>query len=1089
MSIDRTLACRSSIALMLLSSASTVTAQSGPASPDPLATEFKDPPAAARPRVWWHWMNGNITKEGIAADIAWMKRSGIGGLQNFETNLATPKVVDNRLVYMTPPWKDAFRFAAERAEAVGLEFGIASSPGFSETGGPWVAPKDGLKKLVWSETAITGGARFAGTLPAPPTTTGPYQSVPIGKDVMGAAIANPPAFYADVAVLAWRMPAATPARYTASVAGTTVDAAAFADDDLQTTLLVAPVAGQANAVTLDHGKPQSFRSATAFMPGSEGGLFGGGITANLEASDDSATWRAVAPIPAAAVPTTVAFAPVTARYFRLSFPAGKRVKLAQFRLSDAPRIDRAETKAAFALTPDYYALPTSAPATDRGIAPADVIDLTSHLRPDGTLDWTPPRGTWRVLRLGYSLTGKTNHPAPPEATGLEVDKFDAAAVRAYLDTYLGMYRDAAGPDLLGKKGVRALLSDSTEVGAANWTPCMVEQFGTLRGYDPTPYLPALTGTLVGTRAQSDAFLYDFRRTLADLMASEHYATVAKVAHDAGLTVYGEALEDNRPVIGDDMAMRSFADVPMAANWVFPRDGKMKPTYLADMKGAASVGHLYGRPIIAAESLTALSPAWSDTPATLRRIIDLEFASGINRAVIHTSVHQPLDKAPGVSMYIIGQFFNRHETWAEMARPWMDYMARSSLLLQQGVNVADVAYFYGEEAPITGLYGQTPVTDAPTRYAYDFVNADVLNTILSVDNGDLVAKSGARYKLLYLGGSSRRMTLPTLRRIAALADQGATIVGTAPAGSPSLGDDPAEYRTLVDKLWGSPRTTGRVIAGQDVEGALARISVTPAFSYAKRQPDSDIPFVQRRTDTGDIFFLVNRRNRPERIEARFRTTGKAPELWHADTGKSEPVSYRTEGAETIVPLDLDAEESVFVLFRRPAAVPALTIAKPVLAPAIPLAGPWKVAFQPGRGAPAAITLPALAPLNEQADAGVKYFSGVATYTSNFALPRAPRAGAPLMLDLGQVGDLAEVRVNGMLVATAWHAPYRVDIGRAAKRGRNRLEIRVANAWVNRLIGDQQPGATKIGFITIKPYSATSPLRPAGLIGPVTLETPQ
>jgi hypothetical protein len=855
------------------------------------------------------------------------------------------------------------------------------------------------------------------------------------------------------------------------------------------------------------------RSVTFFMPGALPPFGDPEYLPVLEAQGPDG-WRKVAEIPLASVPTSVSFAPVTASAFRIVLgpntgpkrvglgegapgvaiggifpppPAAGKIAVGEFSLSPDPRIDRFEAKAGFAIARDYYAL-SPALAPDTGIAPGKVIDLTGKLKPDGTLDWTPPKGEWRVLRLGYSLLGTTNHPAPPEATGLEVDKYDGAAVRAYLETYLGMYRDAA--DLLGKAGVRALLTDSIEVGASNWTPKLVERFKALRGYDPTPWLPTLTGTIIGSRADSDAFLYDFRRTLADLIASEHYGTVATVAHEHGLKVYGEALEDLRPSLGDDMTMRSHADVPMAAMWTYNRGGAPRPTLLADMRGAASVAHLYGQNLAAAESLTSAFSPWAHAPADLRRVIDLEFANGINRPVIHTSVHQPVDdKVPGLSLAIFGQYFNRHETWAEMARPWMDYIARSSFLLQQGRNVADVAYFYGEEAPLTSLFGDTPIADAPVRNAYDFVSADALRDVLKVSDGDLTAESGARYKLLYLGGSSRRMTLATLQRIAALVESGATVAGDVPVAAPGLGDDAAAFAALAGRMWsGQPVTAfgkGRVIAGRDVDAALATIGVHPDFAYAKPAADSEILFVHRRTADADIYFVNNRSNRAESVEARFRVSGRRPEIWRADTGRSEPVSWRSEGGETIVPLDLAAEDSFFLVFRKPATGTGATVAGSVPIPLGEVGGKWAVTFQPDRGAPAGTTLDALASLSESKETGIKYFSGVAAYANSFTAPKGWRPGAPLWLDLGQVGDLAEVRVNGKPAGAAWHAPYRLDIGPLVKPGRNSLEVRVANLWVNRLIGDAQPGAAKITYTTMPTYRPGAPLRPSGLIGPVRL----
>jgi alpha-L-rhamnosidase len=1095
-----------------------------------LEDQFRDPPNSARPRVWWHWMNGNITKDGVAKDFAWMKRVGIGGMQNFDAALMTPTIVDKRLVYMTPEWKEVFRFTAQEADRLGMELAIASSPGWSETGGPWVKPEDGLKKLVWSETTVPGGKRYRGKLPPPPSITGPFQTLPMGSGGINESLGGekPKAYQhsGEVRVLAFPAGAATglvPVAARDALGNKVLDPAGLSDGDIGKGVDIARGGKDRNPVlVLDYGKRVTARSLSLFAPGAAMMFVGALYAPRLEASDNGTDWRRVIDLETAQTTATYAFAPVSARYFRVEFaprkgiglnmgePApglamdmniaenmgkailGKPLTIGDLRLSGEARVDRYETKAGFAIAPDYYAL--TGPADDAaGIAPASVIDLTGRMQADGSLDWTPARlpngGTWRVLRLGHSLLGTTNHPAPPEATGLEVDKFDGPAVRRYMEHYLGMYRDASG-GLIGDRGVRAILTDSIEVGAANWTPLMIDQFKRLRGYDPVPWMPALTGVLVGSREDSDRFLFDYRRTLADLLASEHYGTVATVAHAAGLKVYGEALEDHRPSLGDDMAMRRHADVPMAAMWTHARKDGPKLTYLADIKGAASVAHIYGQNLVAAESMTASMNPWNYGPADLKRVIDLEFVTGVNRPVIHTSVHVPRDdKLPGLSLFIFGQYFNRNEAWAELARPWVDYMARNSLMLQQGRNLADVAYFYGEEGPLTGLYGDKRVADVPGANAYDFVNADALIGALTNDGSDVVTPGGARYRAIYLGGSSRKMTLATLQRLAALVEGGATVVGMKPDGTPSLAGDAAEYGALVAKLWpGTDQAKvglGRVLAIADIDAALRSIGVAPDFRFTGGQDGADIPFLHRKLADGDSYFLVNRLDRSETIEARFRVTGKAPELWHAETGMSEPVSYRIENGETLVPLTLRGDQSVHVVFRKPAPADALAIKK--LEPAVlaSLDGPWTVAFQPGRGAPASATLPSLIPLNDHAEPGIKYFSGLATYTKTFTTPRGWKRGQPLWLSLGEAREVAEVSVNGKLAGSTWFAPYRVDIGAAAKPGRNSLSVKVGNLWVNRLIGDAQKDAQTITYTTLPTYKADAPLRRSGLIGPVTL----
>lgn len=1088
---------------------------------DMLIDGFANPPANARPRVWWHWMNGNITKDGIAKDLDWMRSIGIGGVQVFDANLATPQIVANRLVYMTPEWKDAFRFATTRASEQGLELAIAASPGWSETGGPWVRPEEGVKKLVWSEAVLPGGKRFAGRLPAPPSIAGPFQDLPAEHDVVAASTGDKqfeaPAFYRDIAVLAYPLRSSVNLPQPASIQadGKPLDIAALTDTSLTTAATVERgTLEKPTTISVEYDQPQLVQSLTFYAPGGAEKFGAPNYLPRLEAELDGKGWSKVADLALTPVPTTINFIPVKARRFRVVLavnPNGglsgftpapgtdlrplialmapkPQLPVAQLSFSAEARVNQFEAKAGFSTVLDYASLPaTGAP---QGIAPDSVINLTDRLKPDGSLDWIPPRGQWRVVRIGWSLTGKTNHPAPLEATGLEVDKLDSQAVRNYLDRYLAMYRDAVGDDLIGRRGIQALLTDSTEVGTFNWTPLMVQQFKRLRGYDPTPWMPVVTGALVGTPQQSEAFLYDYRQTLADLHASEHYGTVAAFARQNGLKVYGEALEDRRPSLGDDMAMRRYADIPMAALWTWPRGEKPRPTLLGDMKGASSVAHLYGQNIAAAESMTSALQYWAHSPADLRRIIDLEFAHGINLPIIHSSVHQPVDdKQPGLSLLIFGQFFNRHETWAGMAKPWVDYIARSSFMLQQGRNHADVAYFYGEDTPLTALYANGPLQDVPVGYAYDFINADALTNLLTVDGKELASASGSRYRVLYLGGTSARMTLPVLRRIADLANSGATIVGKAPTGTPSLADDQGQYAELVRMLWsGQPVTQvgkGRVVASEFVEEALRQIGLAPDFDYDKPAADSEILFVHRKLEAGDIYFVNNRQNRVEAFEARFRISGFEPELWRADTGKSERISYRIENGVTIVPLEMNPEDSFFIVFRKPAAAQSATFVRPALETVTTMDNDWTVSFQPGRGAPGAMQLAKLTSLSQQADPRVKYFSGITTYRSAFKVAEKVTAKAKLWLDLGLIGDVAEVRINDCLVGSVWRAPYQLEISSFAKHGANTIDVRVANLWTNRLIGDAQSGAERVAFTTLPTYTADAPLRPSGLIGPVRI----
>ncbi|WP_097093727.1 glycosyl hydrolase [Novosphingobium sp. Chol11] len=1078
---------------------------------------FKNPPNSARPRVWWHWMNGNITKDGIRKDLEWMHRVGIGGVQNFDAALETPTIVDRRLPYMSSDWKDAFRYAANTAQSLGLELAIAASPGWSETGAPWVPAQDAMKKLVWSETIVEGGSPITTTLAPVPDVTGPFQTMgrDRGEDAIFGIKVKPPTYSADVAVIAYRVDgsaASLPTPLLRSAKGEPLDAAKVADGDYETALTIERGSpDKPGFIDLEYSAPQTVRSATIFMPGLANTFTPADLRPRIEASDDGTAWRPVADIPLSLAPTTISFAPVTARKFRLvlasadlhPFPMGtpapgavissfafgpppKTAKLAELRLSPEARVNAFEMKAGFALTSNYYALGTTTAAADKGVAPSTVIDLTGKMKEDGRLNWTPPPGRWRILRFGYSLVGTMNHPATVEATGLEVDKFDGAALRRYLETYLATYSDFLGNDSIGKRGLRALLSDSIEVGPSNWTPDLLKQFQRLRGYDARPWMPALAGYVIGTRKQTDAFLYDYRRTLSELISTEHYEAIAAIARQHGLTYYAEALEGGRPSLGDDLSTRRHADIPMGALWAYGDETGPRPANIIDMRGAASVAHLYGQNLVGAESLTAAFRPWAFAPADLKPMMDLAFASGVNRPIIHTSVHQPVDdKKPGLSLSMFGQYFSRHEAWGELARPWVDYLSRTSYLLQQGRAVADVAYFYGEEAPLTGLYSDKPVEDAPQRYGYDFVNAEALTSQLKAVKGELVSPSGARYRILKLGGSSDRMSVDMLRRLEQIAAAGVIITGAPPKYSPTLKDDPAEFEALVRKLWHRDRNGKAPIRMEKTEEALKANGISPDFDYSAASGDAEILFAHRRWDGGDAYFLTNRKKKTENIQAMFRVTGKAPEIWHADTGTFEPMSYRIENGRTIVPLEMLPQDAFFVLFRKDADSGHLTFRKPTLRALAPVTAAWTASFQEGRGAPRTIKMDRLLPLNQHTDPSVRYYSGEVVYQTQFVTPPGWKATDGLLLDLGGVADVAAIKVNGQDVGSLWKAPYRVEIGHAVHKSTNSLEVRVATTWVNRLIGDAQPGAKKTTFTTFPTYKPDAPLRPAGLIGPVIL----
>lgn len=1089
-----------------------------------LEVGFMTPPDAAKPRVWWHWMNGNITKEGIRADLEWMKRSGIGGFQNFDAGLATPPVVEKRLVYMNPEWKDAFLFTVKLADSLGLEMAIAGSPGWSESGGPWVLPEEAMKKYVWSEIRIEGGKTFNGKLPEPPDVSGPFQNIGLAPNPAGGHGGVPvPDYYEDVAVFAYRLPDADLSlqelnpKITSSGGHFTL--VQLTDGDLAKTSKLSEA--EKSWIQYEFAEPVTMQAIT-LVEGGGGGMMammmmGGGSKRMLEACNDGKNFEKITDLPKGLVDaSTLTFEPVNAKFFRVVWekqpiqmdpaleemfafvpPPPNGTDVAEFVLHTGGRVNRFEDKAAFSGAPDLYEVWTPEVAPETVVDKQTVVDLTAQMQEDGTLNWTPEEGDWMVVRMGYSLTGHQNGPASPEATGLEVDKLNAKHVKSYFTNYLDQYKDATN-GLMGERGLQYVITDSWEAGTQNWTDEMLTEFKNRRGYDMLPWMPVLTGHIVESAEASDKFLWDFRKTLADLVTENHYDLLTDILKERGMGRYSESHEARRAFIGDGMEAKRTADVPMGAAWTpggfGGSEGDFAKVYQADVRESASAAHIYGQNLVAAEALSAMGSDWAWSPALLKPIADYAMACGLNRFVIHTSVHQPLmDKAPGMSLGPFGQWFTRNETWADQAIAWTTYLARSCYMLQQGEYVADIAYYYGEDNNITVLYSGRSgngLPDIPEGYNYDFVNADALVNLMAVDNGHMVTPSGMNYRILVLDTNSRYMTLTVLRKIRDMVNNGAIITGDIPVQSPSLADSPEEFDAIVNELWPNKNGInnvgkGKVYAGTSLADVLKTQDITPDFSYLKPQNDTRLFFVHRNVGNTDIYWVANHKDRTEDIEVTFRVDGMEPEIWHPETGKIEKASYRMENGTTKVQLRLEPYDAIFVVFRNKTRVKSFTLPETTETQLATINGEWNVTFQAGRGAPDEAVFTSLTPWNENADRGIKYFSGTGTYSKTVQVPAEwLGSGSQLWLDLGDVQNLAEVAVNGKSFGIVWKKPFKVNVTGALEQGENNLEIKVTNLWVNRLIGDRQPDEKNpVTFTTSEPYKADSPLKPSGLLGPV------
>jgi hypothetical protein len=1100
--------------------------------PEALEQRFRLPSDSARPRVWWHWIDGNVSRQGITRDLEWMKRIGIGGFQLFDVSRGYPDLVGGQASFMSPEWLDDVRFAAAEADRLGLEMSIAAGGGWSETGGPSVKPEQAMKKLVWSETRVHGGSRFQGALPAPPSINGPFQDLPVRPDLQFKGepkmlpVHPKASYYADSRVIAFRLPdvaAATPATPLASASAGTPNAAVLRDGRFDRAFVL-PSAGpeQDSWIQFDFGSAVTIRSLRLGIawPEQNASPMPKG---SVQASDDGVTFRPIAQLPepatAANLPLyTLALPETSARYFRLVVRPGSGALLpgvtrevSEFRFTEVdfsavPRPDRFEAKAGFSLLPDYEAVNT--PTIDPALAVdrASVTDITDHLDRDGRLDWTPPEGEWLVLRFGYSLTGQINRPATAAATGFEVDKLSAPEVRNYLDHYFGPIFGSLG-ELSGRRGLRNVLTDSWEAGVANWTPTLLDEFKARRGYDPTPYLPVLAGYVVASAEASDRFLWDFRRTLADLLADSHYQVIGNFAREHGLGYWGEAMGIGLPTIGDGLQDKRYTSVPMAEFWQVDPSLPSDPKQVADVREAVSAAHVYGQNIVATESFTSfpwgkLPPPYGTSPRLLKPLADRFMAQGVNRFSIHAAVHQPLEQGPGFSLSFFGQYFSRLETWGELAGGWISYLTRASQMLQEGRAAEDIACFYGEGAPVTVPDDAVCDPQMPAGYPYDFVSRDMLLKDLRAGENGMQTASGLSYKVLVLPPTTTRLTPPLLRRIRDLVESGTILVGPRPQGSPGLAFRDSAVDALATELWGdldgSSKTSrsfgqGRVYWGLPLAQVLDKEGLGPDYRF-RGEGAAAIVATHRHLDGGELYFIANQADAPARIEADLRVSNREPELWHPEDGRIEPWPYQQQPGRTTLLLKLDPYQSVFVVFRKPTVLRARELPAAVVTPLAIYGGGWDLAFPPGCGAPAALHLPQLGSWTELGDPGARYFSGTAVYTKNVdAELDWFKPGQRLLLDMGEVHEVARVTINGIDAGTAWMPPYRLDVTQTLQPGHNQLRIEVANLWPNRIIGDLQAGAAKkYAYSTFDlympdlvklPYTPDTPLLPSGLLGPV------
>ena len=1015
---------------------------------DDMAQIFAKPPEAARPWTFWYWMNGSVSKEGVTADLEAMKRIGLGGAYLVPIkDVLNPPLYQPSIRTLTPEWWAMLRYTFSEADRIGLKLGMHVSDGFATAGGPWITPELAMQKVVWSEQQVGGGCLINKKLAQPASYEG---------------------FYRDIAVLAFPAPEGADVSTRTVVPKVTTDVVGADAQALAVPGNMKRLRSEKPCwIQYEFAEPFNCRSIVVRPDGANYPA----LRLIVEVSDDGKAFRSLGRLETprhgwqdSDAPYTFSIKATTARFFRFVHdPVGAEsgaedldsakwrhvFKVQSIELFSEARIPHYEGKSGLVWRRSSRATAELIPNAQ--CVPQDkIIDLTALLSSDGQLKWDVPAGNWTILRIGYTATGHRNETAGA-GRGLECDKFNAAVTRLQFDKWFGETIRQVGPEL-ATRVLKTLHVDSWEAGSQNWSPVFREEFAKRRGYDLTVFLPVFAGIPIQSAEASECFLNDVRQTIVDLTNDGFFLPLAELAKQHGCTFTAEATAPT--MMGDGMRHFASVDVPMGEFWL-RSPTQDKPN---DIQDAISGAHVYGKQIVMAEAFTERNMEWDEHPGMLKALGDHNFTLGINRLLLHVFTHNPwLDRKPGMTLSNIGLFFQRDQTWFEPARAWIDYLTRCQALLQEGRAVADVAYFTGEELPSRALLPERCAPSLPVGYKADSINRDALLRLAVVRNGRIELPGGASYAVL---------VLPPVQ------------IGFS-----------SELLAKIDELERAGAAVYRHGKKASLEDLLAQQKLTSDFvpTEMSGQPTTAVEWAHRVTNDGDIYFVSNQSASSRELRLSLRAKSGRPDLFDPLTGEiTHAPRFAVSGGRTELTVKLAAHGSVFVVLQKNSDVPNAETAELKLLRKVD--GPWQVTFSPANGGPAQlINFPQLISWSEHADPAIRFYSGSADYMTHFDWAPA-YAEQRVWLELGDVANIAEVKVNGVAVGTFWTPPYQVEITKVVTVGKNTLDVRVTNTWANRLIGDcALPPGKRLTWTTVNSFVETARLLPAGLLGPVKLFT--
>ncbi len=1041
--------------------------------------DFAVPPYSVKTAAYYYWINDHISKEGVIKDLRAMKEAGINRVfiaTNIRNRTSWSRDLTGqsfgKVKVFTEEWYEILHTALKMATELDIEVGLFNCPGWSQSGGPWVKPEQAMRYLASSELYVKGPTKISQSL------------------------TKPDAFFQDVKVIAFPV--------TEGYGQDLQDNSAIKLFASQLQLIPSAKKDSAkyvlsgNEPTLDIilPKPTTVRKLSLYSAGYLD------ATAELFVKVDG-DFKSVKKFEVFQTKNVENLAKGFKPYARFDLALGE-IQGKEFRIVFHPRGKKQSriSKISLDQTPilNNYIEKSLARVASWGAAKdqtkdlkfpqtQEVLDISKYMSADGVLNWNVPAGNWLIMRMGMRFIDVKNGPASFEAEGLEVDKMSAEHIEEHFDAFIGDIMKRVPPE--DRKTLKTTVIDSYERGGQNFTDGFLEEFKQRYGYDATPFLPVYDGHIIGNTDLSERFLWDLRRLVADDISYKYVGGLRDVSNKYGLTTWLENY-GHSGFAGESLQYGGQSDEVAGEYWWSPgkTDGKFEPRI------AASAAHIYGKNKVWAESFTSGSwtenYAFSAYPADLKRVGDWAFIEGINSTLLHVYIQQPYeDKYPGVDAWF-GTEFNRKNTWFSQMDLFTSYHKRCNYMLQQGLNKADVAYFTGEDVPqMSGVVNPA----LPTGFDYDFINAEVILRDLSVKDGQFVLPHGTSYRILVLP-KKQTMRPELLKKIEELVAQGAVILGSAPSKSPSLQGYPKsdlEVQQLAKKLWGDSSMKqhlygkGMVLNNINLSEALALLKATPDFLADNK----DIHYKHRSVGNKEIYFLANSSTKTIDFQASFRVKGLQPELWNPLTGETRVLTnYEIAGEATIIPLQLAAAGSTFIVFRNSVLPTSKKGNSNFEEPQVisTLNNKWEVQFENDsvkRGPLQPVVFDQLTDWSQNSDERIRYFSGTAVYTTTLNLEKNNK-DENLYLDLGELSAMAKVKINGVYVGGVWTAPYRVNVTGKLHKGKNKIEITVVNTWKNRLIGDAALAEKDRNVHSENAdLNAKSVLQKSGLLGPVTL----